>query len=762
MLFLRKNIWLVFFILTFFFALYFVFASYVRSQLLVAQTQSSQENTVKLLDSATQALYKTNEVMLDILGYVLLIDAVVLDNQEAIATLDAALESSPAIISIAILDPQGNFLFATNDRDITNFPNLLEQPETRDSFLETMNSEQMVFGRGYLFEPFGEWIVPIRKAIRNSDGSVYRVISAAMRLEDSFGHIVKSYDQHNRYHTMIVRSDMFVQYDSNRTESDYSIYENPVSDLKQQAIQKAMENGRFLVLDQNSASTIPITLIHTINGTDKLITFLFNRDYDLWYMLMTDMARLWAEIWRSIAIYFLIFVIVEGLMFALFRIIAQADEKRRADLLYQATHDQLTGLLNRNYLIQNIQDWIFPNAHPFGLLYIDLDNFKNINDSYGHYLGDLLLQQLSQRLTNVLPLNSALIRYGGDEFIILTALHEDTDLMDLAKKIIDKVLQPYKINCISLHVGASVGIAKYPQHGKDLNDLLRGADIAMYESKRFKNTARFFQDSMQEQYLRMASIEQSLRSAMENREIFMVYQPQIASDGSFYGVEALARWASPQLGNLSPLEFIPVAEMSGLMPLLGRYILDCCLTDISYIKRSLGMDFQSSINISALQLLESEFSTYVLKLLDQEGLENFCLTLELTESFLIEDLDQVLPRLNEFKHHGLQLSLDDFGTGYSSLNMLRLLPIDELKIDKSFVDVVLTDLSAHQMLQNIVSIGKNFNMDVVAEGIESKEQLDVLTKMGCDRFQGFYFAQPMDKEALVQFILKKHGGHLKN
>ena len=739
----KKNLWSIFYILSALFTLYFIIASCAQWQKIFTDAQKSQENSLKLIANATESLYKTNEIMLDILGHRFLEDLSYQDNKSAMNTLNRALEKSPAIISIALVNPQGDMLFATNELDVSNFPNLLEQPQSRESFKETLQTDAMVFGRPYFFEPFQDWIVPIRKTIRNKDGSVYRVITAALRLEESFGHLVKNIDQKNHYISLIVRKDMYVQYSNNTQNRDFTIYQSPLDEEMQKVIAK---RGNGSELYSFVCKTKPQKLLTSVE---------YNDTYKLWFVLMTKMENIWNDFAKWLGGYFLIFICVEGVLYYLFRIIARAEEKRNADLLYQATHDQLTNLYNRNYLKDTIGEWIYPKAPSFSMLYIDLDNFKNINDSFGHYYGDMLLVELVKRLGKILSEQSVLIRHGGDEFIVLTRSCEAKELLDFGKHLIQTISKPYNINGMRLHVGASMGVAIYPQHGQELDDLLRSADIAMYKSKRLKNSVHIFEDTMQEGYLYNVKIEQAMRSAMENREFFMVYQPQVYADGGFYGVEALARWNSPTLGTIPPDIFIPVAEASGQMPSLGRYIIEATFADIKQVQQLLGKSFRTSINLSTRQLLEPDFAAYFIAKMKSEGIESIWATLEITESLFIEDIEAILPLLHELKSHGVQLSMDDFGTGYSSLNMLRMLPIDELKIDKSFIDAIMADKKAQQMIQSIITIGKNLEMDIVAEGIETKEQMEVLANFGCDRFQGYYFSRPISKEELAQYVKVK-------
>ena len=432
--------------------------------------------------------------------------------------------------------------------------------------------------------------------------------------------------------------------------------------------------------------------------------------------------------------------------------IAQADKKRNAALVFQATHDQLTGLPNRSYLQNNIKEWIFQNAPPFSILYIDMDHFKNVNDSFGHQYGDALLVKFSQRLTSMLPPHSIIIRHGGDEFVIFTHLTHDASLLELAHNIIEAISKPYIINKSSLSIGASIGIAKFPDHGKTLDMLLRAADITMYEAKKIKNHAQIFANTMQEDYLKNVQIEHELRKAIENNELFMVYQPQIDAKGNIHGIEALARWNNALLGSIPPDQFIPIAETSGQMVKIGRFIIERTLSDIKEVQQLLGYTFQTSINISVRQFMDATFLEHLLETIHATQINQISITIEITENLFIEDMDYILPLLHQIRDCGIQISMDDFGTGYSSLSMLRKLPIDELKIDKSFIDTIVEDITAQKMVQNIISISKNYNMHVLAEGVETKEQKSILTSFGCDRFQGYYYSKPLSKTDLIRFL----------
>jgi len=260
--------------------------------------------------------------------------------------------------------------------------------------------------------------------------------------------------------------------------------------------------------------------------------------------------------------------------------------------------------------------------------------------------------------------------------------------------------------------------------------------------------------------LNRVNVEQALHKALDKHEFYMVYQPQIDHEGTIYGVEALVRWNSAEMGLVPPDQFIPIAEAAGVMPRLGKFILSTTLKEMKSLQTELGRSLQTSINISIKQFMETHFLDYLIQKIEQENFNRISLCLEITESLFIEDIDYILPLLQKVHELGLHISMDDFGTGYSSLSILRKLPIDELKIDKSFVDAILNDVTAEKMIQNIIAIGKNLEMYILAEGVERKEQEDLLKEYGCDRFQGYLYSKPLTYDALKEFLEqqeKKHG-----
>ncbi|WP_299203269.1 EAL domain-containing protein [uncultured Amphritea sp.] len=751
----ERDIWSIFYILTAFFTMSLIAVAYSGWHTIYKQYQTSQENSLKLIANSTHSLYQTNGIMLEIVGHRFIEDVTYKDNTNSMKILDAALLESPAITAIAIVNPQGQMLFATNGLDVARFPNLLKQEDSRESFLAVMQSHHMMFGRTYYFKPFNDWIVPIRKAIRDNQGNVKLVITAALRLDDSFGFMIKNVDQNHQYAITIIRdADKYIQYASNGSENNYEIYRKPLSQERIDVFEKSIKLAYGATFDELKRTEHLLSLPYkTEDGVEQLASLKYDSTYKLWLISMTEMAVIKSAFAQLLMIYITIFVAIEIILYALVKVIFNADKKRNSDLLYQATHDQLTGMPNRSYLQTNIYNWIHDSSQPFSILYLDLDRFKSINDSFGHQCGDQLLLDLARRLQLIIPRDSTVIRHGGDEFVVLTPLVESREVLGFAKTIIDTITKPYTINNLKLHIGASIGIAQYPLHGESFDTLLRSADIAMYESKKIKNSIHLFENSMAEGYLQNVKIEQALRNAISDNELFMVYQPQVTPQGDFYGVEALVRWQSGALGLVAPDCFIPVAETSGQMPAIGQFIVQQTLKDIKEIQSALARSFQTSINISVRQLMEPGFTDDFINCIKDNNLDNISITLEITESLFIEDIHSIRPLLDEIKGHGLSISMDDFGTGYSSLSILRNLPIDELKIDKSFIECMFIDEASQKMVKNIIMIGKNLGMDIVAEGVEMKEQLDILKVFGCDRVQGYYFSKPLKKDQLIQFIL---------
>jgi diguanylate cyclase len=750
----KKNIWLIFYILTLTAILLFLSIVYFKWQHTYLKYQTSQENIVELMANATHSLFDTQERLMDILGVVIREDKHYLYDHEGIEKHVKALLQNPDILAFGVTTPEGDFIYGSSHKDPTKIPNIAKQPDSYASFAEALSYETMVFGRTYFSPAVQKWAMPIRKTVRDEQGHPLFVMTTLFKLTSTFDKLINNVRHRQNLIVSVIRdSDLFQQYNS-LGQNEYNLsYQTPFPKASMERMYETIFDIYHLT-PKELKSDEPLVSFSYVDdhGVHFLTTIKYNKTYKLWIVVHTYLDTIIEDFLQTVALYFSVFIISGGLFFFLFHLIASAEEKRRNDLLYQATYDQLTTLPNRSYLHQNIFNWMYKNAPAFSLFYIDMDHFKNINDSFGHQFGDYVLVEIAKRLKEMLPQDADVIRYGGDEFVMMTHLCERQELIFFATQLIDALSRPYDVQELHFNIGASIGIALYPDHGQSLDMLLRASDIALYESKKIKNSAHIFANAMQEGFLKNVQIEQELRKAMAYRELFMVYQPQMDAEGSVYGVEALIRWNSSSLGLVPPNHFIPLAEASGLMPKIGRFIVETACGEMQELHQILQHPFQVSINISVRQFMDAGFLEHLLQTIEQTQMRSLSITLEVTENLFIEDVHALLPLLEQIKAMGIHISMDDFGTGYSSLSMLRKLPIDELKIDKSFVDEMFEDDAAQKMVQNIIAIGKNFGMHIVAEGVETKEQKELLRTFGCDRFQGYYFAKPLPKEDLLKFL----------
>jgi diguanylate cyclase (GGDEF)-like protein len=433
------------------------------------------------------------------------------------------------------------------------------------------------------------------------------------------------------------------------------------------------------------------------------------------------------------------------------RLRSEAAERR-----YQALHDSLTGLPNRALFHERINSNIH-NARQTGryvaVLLIDLDGFREVNDTLGHHNGDLLLQQVATRLQDALRPEDVVARLGGDEFAVcLPALNGADEAIETAHDILTRVEQVFVVDGIAVEVRASIGVTVSPPHGQDSNLLMQRADVAMYVAKDGHSGCEMYAAEKDRYSERRLSLAAELRQAIEAGEIDVYYQPKARlSDGGVFGAEALARWTHPQRGPVRPDEFIPIAEQTGLVKPLTLYVLDNVLRQVAEWSAK-GLDISVSVNLSARSLLDLELPDQVLQLLERWSVAPRRLVLEITESFIMSDplrAKAVVDRLSEI---GVVLAIDDFGTGYSSLAYLKRLPIDELKVDRSFVSDMLTDENDAVIVRSTIELGHNLGLSVVAEGVESFDQWAELASLGCDVAQGYYLSPAVPAGELEAWV----------
>jgi diguanylate cyclase (GGDEF)-like protein/PAS domain S-box-containing protein len=421
-----------------------------------------------------------------------------------------------------------------------------------------------------------------------------------------------------------------------------------------------------------------------------------------------------------------------------------------------AYYDILTGLPNRTLLHDRLLQAISfakRNDKKTGVLFLDLDRFKTINDSLGHLAGDDLLQQVAQRLRDNVRDVDTVARQGGDEFvIILNAMEHSRQATMVASKIISTLSHPFQVCGQSVYTGASVGISIFPDDGHDVGTLLKHADMAMYLAKDSgRGKFKFFSQELNCRMRERLGMELALRQAIERDELFLNYQPQFnTKDRCLTGMEAFVRWKHPELGVLMPGSFIPLAEETGLIVPLGEWVLKKACGQAAGWQTSGKPPIPIAINLSVRQFRHPELLEQVAQALLVSGLPPSCLELELTESALINHFDESTATLQELKWHGVQLTIDDFGTGYSSLAQLRRFPIDRIKIDRSFIQAVNNNSDDAAIAEAIISVGQSLKLQVVAEGVERADQRDFLHARGCEEMQGNYFSRPLASDELAQ------------
>lgn len=754
----NNNIWKIFYLMSLGATLLLIMLLYFNYKSIVARHHIQIQHYTEIMSKSVNADFLQEEMILTLVGEQLFKDKNYKDETKTKNILDRLLQQNKYLVSFGLADVDGNVLISSSNVKLKKKLNFLENEKTASSFKESLTSNDMVVSRTYYFDTIKEWIIPLRKAIRDKDGNILGVVIAGVKnsknsnyldglqlSKDKVVLIIKDFDNEKKAYRLY--------YSGVDKVSNTRLYDYPIPNEAAQGVESSLMSKygyRFDELRKNMK--IVSTNIKDPFGKSKIAGIIYNEKYKLWISIEGDVREVWYEFSKVFLVHITLFIFSYSIFLMLFRNIATSEERKRDELVFQAQHDNLTKLPNRTYMYAHIEEWKAEHNKEYFVLYLDLDNFKNINDKFGHTVGDKILIEVAHRLGMFFNEGDMLIRQGGDEFIVLKEYTDSNTIEENIQSLISLISQVYHIDTKEFRIGVSVGISKYPTDAKETEELLSISDTAMYEAKKRKNSYCFFSETMRHDNIVKTDIEQELRSAIEKDELWMVYQPQIKEDGKLYGVEALVRWENEKLGFVGPDKFIPVAEDTGIIRELGAYIIETSLSEIASIQKDLNLEFSLSINISVVQLMESDFITTFLKQIEQAKINRASVTLEITESVSIENLDDILNVLYDIKEHNIKISLDDFGTGYSSLSILRELPIDELKIDKSFIDKILYDENEKALVQSIINIGKNFNMTTLAEGVESEKQVKDLKEAHCDIFQGYYYSKPLTKEHLLEYL----------
>ncbi|HEX7301389.1 bifunctional diguanylate cyclase/phosphodiesterase [Lentzea sp.] len=459
--------------------------------------------------------------------------------------------------------------------------------------------------------------------------------------------------------------------------------------------------------------------------------------------------------------------VVDGFLVALFGMVLLGYRRKllrqAAKNEHEAHHDALTGLANRSLLARRMEQAVEKarkKDEPLALLIVDLDRFKEVNDSLGHHTGDLLLRQVANRLSWAVRDTDLVARLGGDEFaVLLPGVGSADNASMVAEKILQALAMPVTLEGLELEIAGSVGVALCPADSGDGHELLRHADIAMYAAKREKSGVAVYDARLHERGAAHLTAVTELRHAIDRGELFLHYQPKaLANTGAVCGVEALARWQHPTRGLVRPDEFIPVAEENGLIEPLTRYVIDAALRQCRAWSDA-GWEVPVSVNVGAACLHHTEFPGDVADLIKRHGLPARLLTLEITESAIISDPDRAVEVLRGLTELGVRLSIDDFGTGYSSISYLRSMRVHEMKLDRSFVTHMCTDAGDSAIVHALVALARNFGLQAVAEGVEDQDTWTALAEAGCDVVQGYFLSEPLPAEEVVSWLGDRAAAH---
>jgi diguanylate cyclase (GGDEF)-like protein/PAS domain S-box-containing protein len=458
----------------------------------------------------------------------------------------------------------------------------------------------------------------------------------------------------------------------------------------------------------------------------------------------------------------------EGEIVRSLAVVIDVTERKRAEREIQklAYYDTLTGLPNRTLFFDRLSQAIAQakrEHRQVGVLFLDLDRFKTINDTLGHMAGDMLLKYVARRLRGCVRESDTVARLGGDEFVvILPGVHSEQDLTHSAKKVLEALSRPVRLGEKKFFTTASIGISIFPLDADSVESLLRNADIAMYAAKeRGKNTYQFFSEEMNAKVVEKLGLETRLREALKREEFFLVYQPQIdLASGTMTGLEALLRWRHPEVGLIPPGEFIRVAEETGLIVPIGEWALRTACAQAIVWQQAGFPPLRMAINISGRQFDQPDFIDLMDRVLRDTGLDPKWLELELTESIVMENVPETIMTLTDLKVRGIHLAIDDFGTGYSSLSYLKHFPFDRIKIAQEFVRDVPNDPEDSAIVEAITGMANSLGLEVIAEGVEKQVQLDFLRACNCHEMQGFLFARPMNASDMTKQFLRGVGGLL--
>ncbi|KZN13817.1 bifunctional diguanylate cyclase/phosphodiesterase [Marinomonas sp. TW1] len=748
---IKKNIWAAFYLTAAIWLVFFGAATFVSYQTVYEEYTSEQKRLMALTANSIQSILRQYEVLLDLVAKEVIAYGDLADKETIQNVMDSVVEVDNSMLGVGLFLPHGDVYVASSGVKLPPSFNILSQPENRDSFQQTLETNRMVLGRTYQSDVLKSVVFPLRKSVVDQDGNVLFVLSTVINIPKGFRFFFDGESNQSNSNLYLYRdSDRYFQMVLSHHEIDSDIYNYQIPQADLDHAFNTLEQKKGLRRQEIKQTELEIITTSVQPGPTGKAVSRYIAKYDLWAELKLDTSYVMGLFFKELQVLIGIFASSLFLIFLLFRSVASNEKRIKNALEHQASHDYLTALHNRFYLDQQLS--LMKRDSLYYLIFIDLDNFKAINDGYGHEVGDKVLCLVAERLQSLVNSEDVLVRYSGDEFIIVVFNQDESSINLFCKAIQKNLALPAQIGDYRFVLSASIGIAAFPEDGQDLDELKRYADLAMYEAKKTRNTITFFREDFKQAYQYRAQMEQELKKALLQNELYMMYQPQIRRDGSSFGVEALVRWENKLLGFVPPDKFIAVAEACGLMLPIGEFIIDKTFTDMTEIQKETGLPVTVSINISVRQFQHNEFFDRLIELMEKHTFIHVELVLEVTENLFIDDVIDIQNLMKKIREKGIRISLDDFGTGYSSLSLLNQLPIDELKIDKSFVDDITTNSNTLAMVEGIIAIARRLNITTVVEGVENDEQRQVLADLQCDIFQGYHFSKPLKLDDLKTFM----------
>ena len=748
---ITRNIWQAFHLVTLIWALSLGISSYTTYQKIYNDFVSQQISLTQMSKNSLSAAFSQYEVLLNIVASQVLKNDQIAKKDDLITIMQTATDLDSSVSAFGLFNLDGTIYVSVPITPVPKGDSLLTIIESRETFNDTIKQNDMLIGRTYFSKALDSIIVPFRFTVRDSDGNPRFVLAIAVSIEKGFSFFINSASESSLHDTYLYRStDRYFQLAPIDLINDAKIYQYQIPQSEVDKAIKRLSSLTSMPLSELKEKEIIFTNEISHSPRQSVSSSVYLKDYSLWLITETKLSTIERTFFEEATVLVLVHLLSIFLIFILFKNIANSEKKKEKELEFQANHDYLTHLWNRYYFDRYLAK--VDSNSVFSLIYLNVDHFKDVNDNHGHAVGDQLLKEIAVILSAIAQQDDLVIRSNSDEFILICFHQTEQQISEVCNQLLASFHQPFLQGDSEITLSASIGVSCYPKDGTNPEDIKRNADLAANYAKKERNTAVFFNQSLLKEHLYQRNIEQALKKAVDNQELYMLYQPQLSPNGHVIGVEALIRWQNEKLGFMPPDKFIPVAESTGMMDVIGAFVIERSLHDMMRLQERTGLQFSVSINVSVKQFKNPDFFDKLMALVNYSHFPTELLILEITESVLIDDIDAMQHLMVKIKAQNIRISLDDFGTGYSSLSILNNLPIDELKIDKSFVNNVINDDETRSMISSMISIAKSKKMKTVAEGIETKEMLLVLQELGCDIYQGYYFSKPIDKDQLEVFI----------